>query len=153
MRKRRFFVLIAVPYLMFGLAMILPFFISSLIKSYIHMEGIPYIEQYEMNFNVERSPLVTGILRSPFPEKSLVAYPSVPLREIAPPPERKHDLSLIMIGPDTRIAIIDGMVIREGDIFGNKRVLRITEKGLLVSEGGVERFIRIPEERNIRIIR
>ncbi len=153
MREGKFFILISIPYLMVGLVIILPFFISTLIKSYIHIEGIPHIEHYEMDFSIRRSPLVTETLRSPFPEKRIVVYPSVPLKEIAPPLEKKHHLSLIMIGPDIRFAIINGLVIKEGDIFGDKRVLRITEKGLLISHGGEDKFIEMPEERNIRIIR
>lgn len=151
--SQRNIILLATPYLILCFIGILSLFISPLISGHVHMAEIPRVESYEIDFSVERSPVITGKLRSPFPEKKVMAYPPVPLKEIVPPVERRHHLSLIMINPDIKLAILDGFILKEGDAVADMRILRITEKGVWISENGVEKIISMPDEKNIRIVR
>jgi len=68
-------------------------------------------------------------------------YPSVKLSDIAPP-ERQR-VSLVLIRGEKRIAIIDNLVVREGDSMSDGRIARIEKNGVLVKNREGERWLKI----------
>lgn len=68
-------------------------------------------------------------------------YPPVKLSDIAPPEQRQ--VSLVVIKGDKRIAIIDNLVVREGDTVNEGRVARIERNGVLVKNKEGERWLKI----------
>lgn len=69
------------------------------------------------------------------------SYPSVKLSDIAPP-ERQR-VSLVLIRGEKRFAIIDNLVVREGDSMNEGRIVRIEKNGVLVKNKEGERWLKI----------
>jgi hypothetical protein len=81
-----------------------------------------------------KNPMESGII-----EKE--GYPSVKLSDIAPPEQQK--VSLVLIRGEKKIAIIDKLVVREGDSINEGRVARIEKNGVLVKNKEGERWLKI----------
>ncbi|BCB97122.1 hypothetical protein JZK55_20440 [Dissulfurispira thermophila] len=85
----------------------------------------------EMPIHMEDVPLKTG-------------YPQVPLEKIAPvEKEMEIRVSLILINGGRKIAIINGNVLKEGDIFNQNIVAKIEKNRVLIKDKKGERWIRI----------
>lgn len=92
----------------------------------------------------ERQPFtVSRDLRSPFEMAKAPpsGYPSVPLFAVAPqtPAEAKPHLealkvSMIVLSEGRRMAIVNGLVIREGDSVAGMRVTKIEKNRILLKE-------------------
>lgn len=111
----------------------------------------------------ERPPFTfyTG-LKSPIEIRKTPAkgFPSVPLSEVAPQVTEKvreipieSKVSMIVIAAGRRIAVINGMVVREGDPVGSLQVKRIEKDRILLSVYGEKdsgqgaRWVYLEEKR------
>lgn len=75
-------------------------------------------------------------------------YPQPPLSKIAPPPEQvqkqeEMKVSLILINGGRKMAIINGVVVNEGDTVNQKKVAKIERKRVLIKDRKGERWIRV----------
>lgn len=79
-------------------------------------------------------------------------YPQSPLSKIAPPPEQiqktgegqeEMKLSFILINGGRKMAIINGVVVNEGDTVNQKKVAKIERKRVLIKDERGERWIRV----------
>jgi hypothetical protein len=115
-------------------------------------------EQALLNFHggdlpevFHREKPVVGLLSSPIPltlasEKD---YPRELLSDLAPADaaaaaaKRSFNVSLIVVAPGKRFAIINGTVAREGDTVDLQRVVRIERNRVLLKSKEGERWLRL----------
>lgn len=112
---------------------------------------------YEKVKIVERKPATLVNMKSPLEvvEGQTKNFPSEALAEIAPVvrDEKNRDmgkeksttqkLSLVIIKDNTRLAIMNGNVVREGDMTKNGKVKKITKDGILLKDGEGEKWLKI----------
>lgn len=105
---------------------------------------------------IERKPVMMSGLRNPvkfdgLPERD---YPPQLLAEIAPAGDGSKDgdkgkekrmqrVSLVVIKDRTKFAIVDGVVVKEGDITKNGRIKMIKKDGILVKDNEGDKWLRI----------
>ncbi len=108
---------------------------------------------------IERKPVMMTGLKSPVQFKGLQEkdYPPQLLSEIAPAAEgkglagdagkdkdkRKQRVSLVFIKDHARFAIVDGVVVKEGDMTKNGRIKMIKKEGILVKDNEGDKWLRI----------
>lgn len=96
---------------------------------------------------IRRQPLAVPAIESPIRVEAVspkVGYPQVPLEKVAPiEPEVEIKVSLILINGGGKMAIINGMVVKEGDVFNQNRVAKIEKNKVLIKDKKGERWIRI----------
>lgn len=96
---------------------------------------------------IRRQPLAVHAIDSPIRVEAVspkIAYPQVPLEKMAPvEPEVEIKVSFILIDGNRKMAIINGMVVKEGDIFNQNRVAKIEKNRVLIKDKKGERWIRI----------
>lgn len=88
----------------------------------------------------ERQPFtVYKDMRSPIGIVKLTpeGYPSIPLSKVAPQIQTEgalHELkvSMIIVNKNTRMAIVNGTVVKEGDGIGSTKAIKIEKNRLLV---------------------
>jgi hypothetical protein len=105
-------------------------------------KGILLFRHEKLKIKERQSPMVTG-LKNPM-EPGIVerkSYPAVKLSDIAPPD--RQQVSLVLIRGERKIAIIDNLVVREGDSINNGRISRIEKGGVLVKNKEGERWLKI----------
>ena len=94
----------------------------------------------------ERQPMVVAGLKGPI-EIGTVArmgYPPVKLADIAPPDKPAGArVSLVLVRGNKRIAIVDSLVVKEGDSISGGRVARIEKGGVLVKSKEGEQWLTI----------
>lgn len=73
-------------------------------------------------------------------------FPKVSLESLAPPPQAIPKITLLVVSEDLRLAIINGIVLKEGDTFGNGRIVKIKQNGVVISETGKLREIPVPQQ-------
>jgi hypothetical protein len=81
--------------------------------------------------------------QAPFggPSEHKKEFPAVPLPQVlGQSSSPKKSVSLIMIKDGQRIAIVDSKVVREGDVTGKSRVLKIETGRILLREDGTDRW-------------
>lgn len=66
-------------------------------------------------------------------------------------PERRFDLDSIVIGPERRVAVINGMARREGEQFDGARVRRIQPGQVEILVGGRVRVLQLQTLPRIRV--
>lgn len=72
------------------------------------------------------------VKRAVVQEKS---YPGVPLASMSPPSgEMPGSVSFIMVNPSRRMAIVDGKLVSEGEVVGQRRVMKIEEGKVLIQD-------------------
>jgi hypothetical protein len=103
---------------------------------------------YEKVGIIERTPAVVTGISSPFagPEDAQKDFPPVNLAELAPPGDEKGEsqrISMVLIKDRTKIAILDGVVVKEGDKFKSGIVKKIDKNGILFKDNEGERWLRI----------
>lgn len=103
---------------------------------------------YEKVGIVERIPAVVAGINSPFSqaEDAQKDFPPVVLAELAPPGGEKGEgqrISMVLIKDRTRIAIVDGVVVREGDKFKSGMIKKIDKNGILFRDNEGERWLTI----------
>jgi hypothetical protein len=94
----------------------------------------------------ERKPLMVATLISPVEivASSKGAYPKVPLSDIAPadkPEEQK--VSLILIRGGKKIAVINNLVVREGDSINLGKIAKIEKGGVLIRNKEGEQWLNM----------
>ena len=97
---------------------------------------------------LKRTPLVATSLKSPIhipAASSGKGFPGVSLAEIAPQQSiaEERKLSLVFINGNRKMAIINGIVVREGDITGNSRVIKIEKNRVLLKDKLREEWVKI----------
>jgi hypothetical protein len=103
---------------------------------------------YEKVGIIERTPIVVTGVSSPFSgtEDTRKDFPPEDLSKLAPPGEEKGEgqrVSMVLIKDHTKIAIVDGMVVREGDKFKNGLIKKIDKNGILLKDSEGERWLTI----------
>ncbi len=152
MTKNRFLLLYLSPYIL----IVLSLFVGTLAGPLIY-RGLTSPEElriaefpYRLDLPEIRRPFIPPYLKSPFrvPKR---AFPSVPLQEIAPPPSSpsgevtvEPKITLVFVSEGFRIAIINSLLLKEGDSLGRAIILRIREDAVVLSEGGRIREIPVP---------
>lgn len=99
--------------------------------------------KYEKQIIKERQSPVVAALRNPMESSSSErkSYPPVKLGDIAPVDQQR--VSLVLIRGEKKIAIIDNLVVREGDSINEGRIARIEKSGVLVKNKEGERWLKI----------
>jgi hypothetical protein len=112
---------------------------------------------YEKVKIVERKPAVLANMRSPLEDKEGRGreFPLEALADIAPViGDEKHKgmekeknttqkLSLILIKDHARLAIVNGIVVREGDMTKSGKVQKITKDGIILKDSEGEKWLKI----------
>ena len=99
--------------------------------------------RYEKQTIKERQPHVASVLKNPMELSSgeRKGYPPVKLTDIAPVDRQR--VSFVLIRGEKRIAIVDNLVVREGDSINNGRIARIEKGGVLVKNKEGEWWLKI----------
>jgi hypothetical protein len=112
---------------------------------------------YEKMTIVERKPAILANLKSPLEDVEGKAkdFPSEALADIAPVAGNDKEkgmgkekgaeqrLSLILIKDRAKLAIVDGMVIREGDMIRSGKVQKIDKDGIMIKGSEGEKWLKI----------
>jgi hypothetical protein len=97
----------------------------------------------------QREPDIVSGRESPFggPSAPKKEFPAVPLPQLLgqPSPVEKS-VSLILIKDGQRMAIVNNQVVREGDLVGKGRVLKIEIDKVLIREDGTDRWFPLDQE-------
>jgi hypothetical protein len=145
---------------------IVPVFVVTVVSVAMVLTGLYYVrftpwllprEEQLIRFSYERARLITreavsvSGLKSPIDIPEIVKrdFPSVDLRAMAPrdgtPPEPRKEfrLSLVLIKDQVRMAVIEGLVVKEGDVTKIGRVKKIEKGGVLIAGEEGERWLKI----------
>ncbi len=93
----------------------------------------------------ERQVRVVQGLKSPIILTSTKAgYPGTQLMDIAPIGKQEGQrLTFILINGNKRMAVIDNLVVKEGDMISQGRVARIERDGILIKSKEGEQWLKI----------
>ena len=99
--------------------------------------------RYEKQNIKERQFSAVPALKNPMEQGTIErkSYPSVKLSDVAPPDQQR--VSLVLIRGERKIAIIDNLVVKEGDSINDGRIARIEKGGVLVKNKEGERWLKI----------
>ncbi len=103
---------------------------------------------YEKVKIIRRQPLVVTAADSPIALEKQASlrrdYPQAPLSTVAPPAAAEEmKVSFILINGGRRMAIINGVVVNEGDTVNQKKVAKIEKNRVLIKDERGERWIRV----------
>jgi hypothetical protein len=112
---------------------------------------------YEKVKIAERKPVQLANIRSPLEavEGREKDFPSEVLADIAPVARDEKDkgiekeknvaqkLSLILIKDHTKLAIVNGIVVREGDMTKSGKIQKITKDGIILKNSEGEKWLKI----------
>ncbi|MCC6346660.1 MAG: hypothetical protein IT388_05675 [Nitrospirales bacterium] len=103
-----------------------------------------------------RQPLTVTSLDSPLPMPGAVpsaspsaasgnSFPSTPLAQLAPQQsvQERIDVSMVLVNGDRRIAVINGIVVKEGDMIHAGKVERIGRDGVMIKGRNESRWIKL----------
>ncbi|MCX5810969.1 MAG: hypothetical protein NT178_00255 [Proteobacteria bacterium] len=96
-----------------------------------------------------KSNMITGLkLPLDSTQGAQKGFPGVALSEVLNETaiEKKKNVSLILIRDGKKMAIINNQIVKEGDLIGNDKVLRIEGDKVLIREGGVDRWLSMDQE-------
>ncbi|MFN3739819.1 MAG: hypothetical protein ACK4TF_03985 [Thermodesulfovibrionales bacterium] len=146
MTKRKFILLFLIPYIFMILSLLFTAYLSPLISRDIASQRELVPSEFPFRFDVPeiKKIFIPEVLRSPI-KIAKKEFPKISLKELAPPPGITPEITLIVIGDDLRLAIINGLVLKEGDTFGNGRVIKIRQDAVVISEGGRTQEIGVPD--------
>ena len=133
------------------LAAILIIFLVSKVKFDLSLSPL---EKKLFYFNYESTPKI--IERIPVPVKSIKSpivisklpergFPEAPLISVTPPlsgADRKK-VSLIFVNRDRKMAIIDGKLLNEGDVFDHHKIARIEKDKVLLKNKEGEKWLKL----------
>lgn len=75
---------------------------------------------------------------------SPLSYPPTPLAEVVQKvEERRERVSLILIQEHGKLAIVDGIMVHEGERIGNEKVIRIEKNRVLLRNGSREEWLSV----------
>lgn len=148
MTKKRFLLLFSIPYIFTILCSVLAVYISPLIFKDIAPQRELLLSEFPFRFDVPelKKIFIPEDLRSPI-KIAKKEFPKISLEKLAPPPSITPKITLIVISEDIRLAIINGLVLKEGDTFGNGRVIKIRHDAVVISEDGKIQEIAVPAHR------
>lgn len=107
---------------------------------------------------LERTVLDTSKIRSPMQEveNTLRNLPPEALADLAPVKDsikgkgteestvkREQRLSLVLVKDGTKLAVVNGIVVREGDMAGDAQVRKITREGIMLRDKEGEKWLKI----------
>jgi hypothetical protein len=139
---RQFFILISCSVIVIALVLFGVSQVSFDLSLSPAEKGILLFRYEKLKIKERQSAVVTG-LKSPMESgtSDRKSYPSVKLSDIAPPDRQR--VSLVLIRGERKIAIIDSLVVREGDSINDGRIARIEKGGVLVKNKEGERWLKI----------
>lgn len=71
-------------------------------------------------------------------------YPAVPLKTLTGGPALKEPrVSFVLVREGARIAVVEGIVVREGDRFKGAQIRKIEKRGVLIKDEEGERWLPI----------
>ena len=93
----------------------------------------------------ERSPARVSSLKSPIVlSRSSKGFPETPLAELSPPPSMEEKrVSMILVNRNKKIAIIDGKLVKEGDVIDQNRIARIEKDKVLLKNKEGEKWLKL----------
>jgi len=93
----------------------------------------------------ERSPARVSSLKSPIVlSRSSKEFPETPLAELSPPPSMEEKrVSMILVNRNKKIAIIDGRLVKEGDVIDQNRIARIEKDKVLLKNKEGEKWLKL----------
>jgi len=103
---------------------------------------------YEKVGIIERTPVVVTGVSNPFSvtRGAQKDFPPVDLAELAPPEGENGEgqrVSMVLIKDRKKIAIVDGVVVKEGDKFKNGLIKKIDKYGILLKDKEGERWLTL----------
>ena len=140
-----------------GAAAFAAIIIALIIPSQVKFEFNPAPIELEINsalpeeLNIkEREIFYTKNMVSPMLINKTVkkGFPNTPLETIAPaaePQEPTLNISMILINNLRKMAIINGIVLSEGDMIGNDRVLKIEKDRVSIRSSKGERWVKLSQ--------
>lgn len=146
MSNSKFAFLFLSPYIFMVLCLIIADSLSPALYRGIASERELEVAEFPFRFEVPDLPgtFIPEHLRSPI-KIARKGFPEIDLVRVAPPPQAIPRITLIMVSEDLRLAIINDLVLKEGDAFGNGKILRIKQDGVVLSEGGRLKEIPVPQ--------
>jgi hypothetical protein len=95
--------------------------------------------------SMDNKDLVLSDLRDPLGQGQVKDYPPIALAEVAPPQgsATESGVSLIVTGRKTKLAVVQGAVLKEGDAFQGTKVARIQKDGVLLKNGKEEKWLMV----------
>lgn len=137
MPDKKFISILAAPFIAAVFSAII---VSSVVK---FKTELPPKEAEIMKFSysrvqiTRRQPIAVSSLYSPIeiPSPGQAAFPKTPLSQLAPQGQQKpqEKLSLIFINKGKKLAIINGIVVKEGDVTAIGRVEKIERGRVLIN--------------------
>jgi hypothetical protein len=97
---------------------------------------------------------VTTGLKNPFAGSIPVHsnFPEIPLSEVVEKREVKEDdcdVRMVLIQEGRKLALIDGRIVKEGDVVNKQKVMRIEKDRVLLKNGGSkEKWIPLAREKS-----
>ncbi len=94
---------------------------------------------------IQKQPITVTELKSPIdlPVIAQKDFPKIPLSEIFPRKEQK--VLLILISENRKMAIINDIVVKEGDIIDHGKVKKIEKNRVLIKDKEGEEWIKIEQ--------
>jgi hypothetical protein len=144
--------LVMVIIFVFGLSYIID------IKSSLSLQEKRFARfSYEKVKILERKPVVLANIKSPLEDMEGRGreFPSEALADIAPvirdeknkgmekEKNTTQKLSLILIKDHAKLAIVNGIVVREGDMTKSGKVQKITKDGIILKDSEGEKWLKI----------
>jgi ethanolamine utilization protein EutA (predicted chaperonin) len=119
-----------------------------------HFKFKPALSSEEQNISkfsykkiavIQKQPITVTDLKSPIdlPVIAQKDFPKIPLSEIFPRKERK--VLLILISENRKMAIINDIVVKEGDIIDHGKVKKIERNRVLIKDKEAEEWIKIEQ--------
>ncbi len=97
---------------------------------------------------IQKQPITVTELKSPIdlPVIAQKDFPNIPLSEIFPPETKKEKkVLLILINDKRKMAIINDIVVKEGDAIDHGRVKTIEKNRILIKNKEGEEWIKIQQ--------
>jgi hypothetical protein len=98
---------------------------------------------------VKREPTTISNLKSPVTSSrgQSRGFPEIPLSEMLPASQTNtRTVSLILIKDGRKMALIGNQFVKEGDVVGAGRIVRIDKARVLMTEGGVRTWLTLATE-------
>ncbi len=145
MKKERFFLLFMLPYI-FNVLMIMV--AKPMGSIFYRLSSAPEelrIAEHPFRFEVPeiKKPLIPENLNAPF-RIAVRHAPQGIHQKILSLPEKKPEITLVVVSEHFRLAIIDGLVLKEGDTIQSGRIIRIRDDAVVISDRGRIEEIPVP---------
>ncbi len=145
---RKVIIFIAAPFIMSGLAVLALMIVK--IKPFLSTmdRGLSALSPESVESIIHKQPLTVNFLDSPIeiPRSPKREFPAVPLSRVAPPQQKQDEpvrVTLILMEGDRRMAIVNGIVVKEGDMIQGGTVARIEKDRVLIKGKKEQKWVRI----------